>query len=298
MSILPKWAVVRVLVVFGAACAATQAMGQPEATIRRIAVLESGSSVEVKITASQPVATQTRVVTAPDRLVIDFPNAVPGGDLRNLAVDRGDVKRIRVALFEARPPVTRVVLDLKAPQPYELFPSGNTVIVRVGEGGGKNVMPTPSPQAVAVSASASGPAEQPKPPPKLEVRFQNGLLSIRTDRATLAKVLLEVRQHTGADIAIPAGAEQELVAARLGPSPAKEVLASLLNGSRFNFILLGSEHDPAALSGVILTPRGSGMTGPAGLLPFVPVAQPAPTQVQPPAESDEETEPDRPDEPR
>jgi len=37
-----------------------------------------------------------------------------------------------------------------------------------------------------------------------------------------------------------------------GPAPARDVLTSLLNGSHFNYLLLGSPTDPAALDRVIL----------------------------------------------
>ena len=82
--------------------------------------------------------------------------------------------------------------------------------------------------------------------------FVNGMLSIRADKATLAQVLFEVQRQTQAEIAIPAGAEQEQVVADLGPAPARDVLASLLNGSAYNFIFVGTE---LTLEQVILTRR-------------------------------------------
>jgi hypothetical protein len=86
------------------------------------------------------------------------------------------------------------------------------------------------------------------------VSFVNGLLSIHAEKATLAQVLFEVQRQTRADIAIPAGAEQEEVAADLGPAPARDVLAALLNGSHYNFIFVGNE---LSLEQVILTRQES-----------------------------------------
>jgi hypothetical protein len=63
-----------------------------------------------------------------------------------------------------------------------------------------------------------------------------------------------VQRQTRADIAIPAGAEQEEVAADLGPAPARDVLGELLNGSCYNFIFVGNE---LSLDQVILTRRDS-----------------------------------------
>ena len=67
-----------------------------------------------------------------------------------------------------------------------------------------------------------------------------------------------MHQHTGAEVAISAGAEQEQVVADIGPAPAPEVLAQLLNGSRFNFLILSSAIDPHALDQVILSSRPEG----------------------------------------
>ncbi len=92
----------------------------------------------------------------------------------------------------------------------------------------------------------------PPPPPLVTVTFSNGMLTIHSDKATLAQVLFQVQQQTQAEIAIPAGAEQEEVISDLGPAPAREVLASLLNGSPYNFIFVGSE---SSLERVILTRR-------------------------------------------
>jgi hypothetical protein len=61
---------------------------------------------------------------------------------------------------------------------------------------------------------------------------------------------------------VPAGTEQEQVAADIGPGPAAEVLAHLLNGSRFNFLILNSASDGRVLDRVILSPRGGGLSVP------------------------------------
>ena len=84
--------------------------------------------------------------------------------------------------------------------------------------------------------------------------FENGRLRIHADKATLAQVLFEVQRQTQAEIAIPAGAEQEQVVADLGPAPARDVLAALLNGSAYNFVFVGTE---LTLEQVILTRRDS-----------------------------------------
>jgi len=122
------------LLVWVAVSFAVPAVGQGQAvpSIRRAHVLSGGGQVEVEIEASDRIVPHVNVLTGPDRLVVDFVGAVPGAQLRNLAVNRGEVKSLRVGLFSSNPPVTRVVLDLNGPQAYQVFPSGRTVILKVG----------------------------------------------------------------------------------------------------------------------------------------------------------------------
>ena len=101
------------------------------ASVRRVQVLGSKDAVEIEIEASDRLVPQTRVLTAPDRLVVDFPNAVPGNQLRSQSVNRGQVTSVRAGLFQSNPPVTRVVIDLKTAQSYQVFPYGRTVIIKV-----------------------------------------------------------------------------------------------------------------------------------------------------------------------
>jgi hypothetical protein len=151
-------------------------------------------------------------------------------------VNRGALKTIRAGLFSSNPPVTRVVLDLTEPQSYQIFSVRNVVMLKVGpvKTAGNKVTDA------SLALVSSGPTSAPPPKPPMEVTFQNGLLRIHTERATLAQVLFEVQRQTGAEIAIPAGAESEEIAVELGPAPAREVLAALLNGSRYNFIFVGN----------------------------------------------------------
>jgi hypothetical protein len=87
-----------------------------------------------------------------------------------------------------------------------------------------------------------------------EVSYENGLLTINAPNSTLGDILRSVRKHTSADIEIPATANERVVT-RLGPAPAREVMAELLNGSRFNYILLGSPEDANALVRVVLVAK-------------------------------------------
>jgi hypothetical protein len=89
-----------------------------------------------------------------------------------------------------------------------------------------------------------------------KVSFQGGLLSISAENSTLGEILRDVRQLTGAAIEIPSGsAANERVVTSLGPGAPRDVLAGLLNGSSFDYVMLGSSTDPNAVSSVILTAK-------------------------------------------
>jgi len=361
--------------------AAPAATGQAATTIRRVTILPGNGDLRVEISASQPVTPQTMVITGPDRLVIDFPNALPGPDLHSQQINRGKVKGIRVGLFTARPPVTRVVVDLEQPQPYQIVPSGSSVLVKLNTGSSQRAdsplahlgaaaaplspaqttvplhrVVTPHvPRAipatsfsvvrvpVSATASAATPYEPPRPsvaqqgmafpstgmtasvppmrrgsmpttaPPAsgaimparaglnpnpisapmavaahMEVDFRNGKLKIVADHATLASVLNEVHRQMGTQISLPAGGGMEQVYVSLGPAAPREVMAALLNGSHFNFIIVGNDSDPSRLSSVILTPSSGPADAPAPYSP--PLAAQAP-EYTPPTTPDVATPP-------
>lgn len=113
------------------------------------------------------------------------------------------------------------------------------------------VDPAPS-QPVAPMTPEQLPAEPP------QVSYLNGQLTIQSENATLAAILSAVRRSTGATIDVPAGSGNERVAAHYGPGPAREVISSLLQGSSFNYVILGSATRPGGIERVILTPRPAG----------------------------------------
>src|ERR1700739_4680171 len=115
----------------------TSLLAVAQVSVRSVKVLGSKDAVEIEVEASERIVPQTQILSGPDRLVVDFPNATPGSEVRSQSIDRGEVKDVRVGLFQKNPPVTRVVLDLTAAQSYQVFPNGRTVIIKVsGNGAG------------------------------------------------------------------------------------------------------------------------------------------------------------------
>jgi hypothetical protein len=87
-----------------------------------------------------------------------------------------------------------------------------------------------------------------------QVSYQSGQLTIVAPNSTLGDILRAVRKLTAAEIEIP-GAANERVVTRLGPGPARSVVAELLNGSRFNYVLLGSPADANLLTRIVLVAK-------------------------------------------
>jgi hypothetical protein len=108
---------------------------------------------------------------------------------------------------------------------------------------------------------AGGPLRQvpmdqiPSTPPV--VTYENGLLSVSADNATLGEILRNIRELTGASIDLPPGGGNERVVTKLGPGAPRDVLAGLLDGVPFNYVILGSAANPAVIANVILTPKPS-----------------------------------------
>lgn len=97
------------------------------------------------------------------------------------------------------------------------------------------------------------------PPAPAKVTYEGGLLAIQAQNCTLWDVLRDVRRLTGASIDMPAGSGiNERVIANLGPGSPRDVLSGLLNGTSFNYVMLGSDSDPRAVSSVMLSPKPAG----------------------------------------
>jgi hypothetical protein len=121
------------------------------------------------------------------------------------------------------------------------------------------------------------PPAPPPPPPTLEqmpasppqVRYSHGQLTIVAENSTLADILRAVRTQTGAAVELPPNANERVVA-HLGPGPARDVLAALLNGTHFNYVMVGSPAHPDAVERLSLTSKSG---GDPGAVPTTPPAQ-------------------------
>lgn len=93
--------------------------------------------------------------------------------------------------------------------------------------------------------------------PGVEVTYEGGQLTIDAMNTTLADVLESIAEKTGAVIAIPAGSGAEPIAEHVGPGQPNDVLVQLLNGSRFNFVIVSSPQYPYEPEQILLSMRES-----------------------------------------
>jgi hypothetical protein len=90
------------------------------------------------------------------------------------------------------------------------------------------------------------------------VTYQNGMLAIAAQNSTLGEILRDVRKLTGASVDMPQSASSERVVAQVGPGAPRDVLALLLNGTSFNYVMLGSAANPSAVASIALSVKPGG----------------------------------------
>jgi hypothetical protein len=112
---------------------------------------------------------------------------------------------------------------------------------------------SPASEAPAPAPVPLTPEQMPATPP--HVTYQNGLLTINAMNSTLSQVLRSVQAQTGASIEMPSSASSDRVMMQLGPGRPRDVLNTLLNGSKFNYVILGMTDDPGRVQKVILMTR-------------------------------------------
>jgi len=140
------------------------------------------------------------------------------------------------------------------------------------------------------------PAPEPAPPAAPPVaQVTDGKLAIMANGQGFMSVLESVRSATGLTVEMPSGINSDPVFLNVGPVPVADALVALLQGTNYNYIIVGSERDPRIVKRLILTERSS--TGPATLVASSQgstlVPQPALYGGQPDTEA-EESEPPPP----
>ena len=159
--------------------------------VQKVSVFRGKDGMNIEISASGAMQPKAMKLTAPDRIVIDIPNALPTSVKRQIAVNSNDVKSIRVSHYQATPPATRIVVDMASAQGFELVNSGAHTILKLH----------------ATVASASSPAAKVNvPDSKIAAAAVAPAASVTTapleaKNTVMVEPVYTVRPATAADIA-------------------------------------------------------------------------------------------------
>jgi len=104
------------------------------------------------------------------------------------------------------------------------------------------------------AATTVAPELEQIPPGQVIVTYENGEVTVKARNATLGQVLRAICSQIGAELDAESE-DREPIVGTFGPGAAKDVLASLLIGSHFNYVMQASDDDPKVLARVIVVPK-------------------------------------------
>ena len=114
--------------------AALQALGQnfgPARQIRSVRVVHDKGTPAVEVLATATIIPEIQTLDSPPRLVIDLPNSRLAMAQDRIDVRKDNIVAIRVRQYQSNPPVTRIVLDLKAPYAHSWESADKRLLVRL-----------------------------------------------------------------------------------------------------------------------------------------------------------------------
>jgi hypothetical protein len=220
-----------VLLVALCACAAAESRQPAVITSLKVDVLQE--KIEIRIEANRDFSMQTTVLTHPDRIVLDATGAISKVKEPEIPINTGPVKSVRIALLQADPPVTRIVVDSSTPLPYSFRTERNSAFLDIA-------LDTAPPVVTAKSA-----------PELPRVTYDRGLLTVAADNSSLAEILNAIHSRIGGTTEFPAAAASERATVHLGPAPLLSVLSALLLGSPFDYVIVGSGQEPGGIQIVL-----------------------------------------------
>jgi type IV pilus secretin PilQ/predicted competence protein len=146
-AVLPAPTPVEVAVAEPVEAPPVETVAAPRGPASRITALSetgSGDTLAFEVKADGALEYQDFFLSNPDRLVVDFKNVTSKAPVRLIEVNRGSVRKVRLAQFSsASPRVARLVVDLANRTPYHIVDAGEGVRIVFGEGD----VPAPAPLA-------------------------------------------------------------------------------------------------------------------------------------------------------
>jgi hypothetical protein len=100
----------------------------------------------------------------------------------------------------------------------------------------------------------------PQPDPTAPiVSYSDGELKVVGHGARLGKILETIKALTGITLDLPADGADIQIFDDVGPAPVRKALIQLLDGSKLNYVILGSSETPQRVRQLILTAQTSTM---------------------------------------
>jgi type IV pilus secretin PilQ/predicted competence protein len=121
--------------------------------IGKISVARGGDGLNIEINGSGPMTARTMKLTHPDRIVVDIPNSQLQGRAREIAVNSGDVKSVRVGRYQEG--TTRIVVDMAQLRDFQIAPEGNKLVVSMRDSSTTKPAPLPTMKETVVTADAT-----------------------------------------------------------------------------------------------------------------------------------------------
>jgi type IV pilus assembly protein PilQ len=131
--------------------------------IGKISVARGGDGLNIEISGSGPMTAKTMKLTHPDRVVVDIPNSVLQGRAREIPVNSGDVKSVRVGRYQEG--TTRIVVDMVQMRDFQIAPEGNKLVVSMRDSSTSKPAPLPAVKEAVVTADAMPQTAAPAPVP-------------------------------------------------------------------------------------------------------------------------------------
>ncbi len=128
--------------------------------IGKISVARGGDGLNIEISGSGPMTAKTMKLTHPDRVVVDIPNSVLQGRAREIPVNSGDVKSVRVGRYQEG--TTRIVVDMAQMRDFQIAPEGNKLVVSMRDSSTSKPAPFPAMKQAVVTADATPQAAAPE----------------------------------------------------------------------------------------------------------------------------------------
>lgn len=119
-----------IVLAFAALDMAGQNFGPPR-QIRSVRIVQEKGAPALEVLASATVIPEIQSLNSPPRLVIDLPNSRLAMAQDRIEVRKDNIIAIRVRQYQSSPPITRIVLDLKAPYGHSWESANRRLVVRL-----------------------------------------------------------------------------------------------------------------------------------------------------------------------